>query len=98
EAVGRGGTRAYWRRYAMGDTVSSMPSSRRGFLLQVGAAPLLAQSGLLGRVWTAKWISAPGAPATEYCVCHFRRTLELTEKPARFLVHASGDNRYQLFV
>jgi hypothetical protein len=75
-----------------------MPSSRRGFLLQVGAAPLLAQSGLLGRVWTAKWISAPGAPATEYCVCHFRRTLELTEKPARFLVHASGDNRYQLFV
>ncbi|HEY1342580.1 MAG TPA: hypothetical protein VGF59_33990, partial [Bryobacteraceae bacterium] len=69
-----------------------MPSTRREFLLQVGAVPLLR------RVWSARWISAAGAPANEYCVCHFRRALELTEKPARFLVHVSGDNRYQLFV
>ena len=40
----------------------------------------------------------PGAPATEYGVYHFRRTFELAAKPERFVVHVSGDNRYQLFV
>ena len=39
-----------------------------------------------------------GAPATEYGVYHFRRTFELPAKPERFVVHVSGDNRYQLFV
>lgn len=29
---------------------------------------------------------------------HFRRTFELTEKPAQFTVYVSADNRYQLFV
>jgi len=48
--------------------------------------------------WSAHWISPPGAPATDYAVCHFRRTIELAAKPSRFVVHASGDNRYQLFV
>ncbi len=36
--------------------------------------------------------------ATEYGVYHFRHTFDLPAKPARFLVHASADNRYQLFV
>ena len=44
------------------------------------------------------WIAVPGAPAAEYGVYHFRRALELAAKPERFLAHASGDNRYQLFV
>ena len=64
--------------------------------------PLLAiaqeQDRLLRRAWTAKWISAPGAPPNDYGVYHFRRTIDLSAKPERFVVHASGDNRYQLFV
>ena len=77
-------------------------SSRRAFLLQVGAAPLAAalaqDDGLMRKTWTARWISVPGAPPTEYGVYHFRRTFELAARPEKFLVHASADNRYQLFV
>ncbi len=80
-------------------------SSRRSFLSQIGAVPLLAaplaaqdQAALLGRVWSARWISAPGAPPTEYGVYHFRRVLDLPARPDRYPVHVTGDNRYQLFV
>jgi hypothetical protein len=48
--------------------------------------------------WTARWISVPGAPPFDYGVYHFRRTFELGERPRRFLVHVTADNRYQLFV
>jgi hypothetical protein len=46
--------------------------ARRGFLAAAGAAPLFAQP-LLRRAWTARWITAPKAPANEYGVYHFRR-------------------------
>jgi hypothetical protein len=73
-----------------------MNFTRRDFLWQVSAAPL--EMRLLRQAWSAKWISAPGAPRTEYAVCHFRRSIDLAAAPPRFVVHASGDNRYQLFV
>src|SRR5450631_4289850 len=72
--------------------------TRRSFLLAAGAAPLLRGQSLLRGVWTARWIAAPKAPRTEYGVYHFRKTFDLAARPERFLVHASGDNRYQLFV
>ncbi len=53
---------------------------------------------LLRNYWTAKWIVHPTAPATQFGVFHFRKTLDLTEKPARFVVHVSADHRYRLFV
>ena len=74
--------------------------TRRVFLWQVGAglAVSAAENDFVSRVWSARWITAPGAPATEYGVCHFRRTFELASRPEHFVVHVSGDNRYQLFV
>ena len=48
--------------------------------------------------WSARWIYPPGAPPSDYGVYHFRRSFELPSKPASFVVHVSGDNRYQLFV
>lgn len=53
---------------------------------------------LLTKPWSARWIAAQGAPPTEYGVYHFRRAFDLVAKPASFVVHVSGDNRYQLFV
>src|SRR5579863_9581544 len=73
-----------------------MNFTRRQFLWQVSAAPL--QMRLLRQAWSAKWISAPGAPRTEYGVYHFRKTIDLAGVPSTFVIHASGDNRYQLFV
>jgi len=96
------------RSGAPGDTVVAMlHRTRRAFLLEVGAVPLLAaaprsaDSGddpLLRRTWTAKWIAAPASPANDYGVYHFRRTIDLAAKPGRFVVHVSADQRYQLFV
>jgi hypothetical protein len=48
--------------------------------------------------WTASWIEHPSAPGDGEGVFHFRKTLQLASKPARFLVHVSADNRYRLFV
>ncbi len=72
--------------------------TRRSFLLAAGAVPLLRGQSLLRRLWTAKWIAVPKAPSTEYGVYHFRKTFDLDARTERFVVHVSGDNRYQLFV
>ena len=53
---------------------------------------------LLNGSWNAHWISCPGVPLRAYGVYHFRKTLELQEKPAHFIVHVSADNRYILYV
>ena len=53
---------------------------------------------LLAKQWTAKWITATGAPNNEYGVYHFRKTFKLSAKPDKFVVHVSADNRYKLFV
>lgn len=53
---------------------------------------------LLTQKWPSRWISVPGASAFDYGVYHFRRSFDLTAKPASFVVHVTADNRYQLFV
>jgi hypothetical protein len=69
-------------------------------LMLAALAPPAARedAGPAPREWTARWISVPGASPFEYGVYHFRRELELKDRPSRFVVHVSGDNRYQLFV
>lgn len=53
---------------------------------------------LLRHQWDASWITHPTAPLTTYGVYHFRKTFDLTSQPESFVVHASADNRYRLFV
>ncbi|MGA2740429.1 MAG: alpha-L-rhamnosidase C-terminal domain-containing protein [Bryobacteraceae bacterium] len=53
---------------------------------------------LLTRAWSAHWISVPGAPPFDYGVYHFRRTFDLAAAPSSFLIHATADNRYKLYV
>ncbi len=48
--------------------------------------------------WKARWISVPGAAPHAYGVYHFRRSFELTAKPASFRIRVTADQRYQLFV
>lgn len=55
--------------------------------------PKLFQGG-----WNAHWITCPDVPAKAYGIYHFRKTLELNEKPSRFIIHVSADNRYVLYV
>jgi hypothetical protein len=53
---------------------------------------------LLTKRWQAHWLSVPGVSPHDYGVYHFRRTFDLAQRPATFVVHVTGDNRYQLFV
>ncbi|MGA0555897.1 family 78 glycoside hydrolase catalytic domain [Larkinella sp. VNQ87] len=48
--------------------------------------------------WKAQWIGHPTAPIRAYGVYHFRKSFELAQKPGRFVINVSGDNRYRLFV
>ncbi len=86
-----------------------MPFSLRPLLLSAAvAASLLAAGGerslhaqsinpkLLSERWQAQWIRTPGG--TGPGVYLFRRSFDLTTPPPRFVVHASADQRYQLFV
>ena len=53
---------------------------------------------LLGKPWTAQWITCPNAPERDAFVFHFRRVLELPTPPPHFIVHVSADNQFLLYV
>ncbi len=53
---------------------------------------------LLEGRWKARWISMPGEAVNVYGVYHFRKSVNLTDVPERFVVHVSADNRYKLYV
>jgi hypothetical protein len=73
------------------------------FLLLAISVSALAQTSPTSSVWTSqywpsRWILHPTAPARQYGIFHFRKAIELAQKPAHFVVHVSADNRYRLFV
>jgi hypothetical protein len=53
---------------------------------------------LVSHLWKAWWITHPEGPQREFGVFHFRKSFTLGSVPQRFLIHVSGDNRYELFV
>jgi alpha-L-rhamnosidase len=48
--------------------------------------------------WTAEWIGAPGVPQKDEVVLHFRKLIQLPQKPEHFLVDVSADNEFILYV
>lgn len=48
--------------------------------------------------WKAHWISNPDGPRREFAVFRFRKSFSLDVMPQHFVIHVSGDNRYELFV
>src|SRR5215212_433179 len=55
-------------------------------------------SRLLTARWDAHWIRPADAPAKAFGVYHFRKTFDLASVPARFVINATADNRYEIFV
>jgi alpha-L-rhamnosidase len=53
---------------------------------------------LLRQNWPARWIASPGFPPHEFGVYYFRKDFSLTGKPQHFVVHATADNHFRLFV
>jgi len=68
------------------------------------AAEVTSGSGLpvsdetLHQRWKAAWLACAGAPERDPGVFRFRKVLELASLPGRYVVHASGDQRFVLFV
>jgi alpha-L-rhamnosidase len=48
--------------------------------------------------WNAQWITCPNAPERDAFVFHFRKVLELPQKPEHFFIHVSADNQFLLHV
>ena len=48
--------------------------------------------------WVAWWVDCDDAPKADYAVTMYRRKFTLQEKPERFIIHVSADNRYKLYV
>lgn len=65
---------------------------------QAPAENLLISDSILHVKWHAKWIEAAGQAANSYGIYHFRKKIVLQTKPATFVVHVSGDNRYKFYV
>lgn len=61
------------------------------------AFPQTISPQLLNKKWNAWWLTSDDGGEV-YGVHHFRKKITLTTKPASFVVHVSGDNRYKLFV
>ena len=52
----------------------------------------------LKHTWAAKWITHPAASTLDYGVFLFRRSFDLEDKPDKYIIYVSGDNRYRLYV
>jgi hypothetical protein len=85
---------------------SCAPSAWVGATCGLLCATLFVHSAAFGQTpnsplprnkWTAQWISHPTASLREPGVFHFRKAIRLSKQPARFVVHVSADNRFQLF-
>lgn len=53
---------------------------------------------LLRTYWQAQWVSHPAVSQYTYGVFHFRKSIDLAQKPGSYVIHVSADNRYRLFV
>ena len=55
-------------------------------------------SAILQNRWPAFWVTVPNESPDGYGVYLFRKSVTLSTKPGKFIIHVSADNRYKLFV
>ena len=53
---------------------------------------------LLQQMWSAQWITSPNGPQRDPSVLHFRKVIELAQKPQHFIVYVSADNQFLFYV
>ena len=49
-------------------------------------------------LWSARWITSPDSPQRDLAVLHFRKSIELAQKPEHFIVQVSADNQFIFYV
>eukprot|EP00388_Colpodella_angusta_P020022 GDKJ01049984.1.p1 GENE.GDKJ01049984.1~~GDKJ01049984.1.p1 ORF type:complete len:798 (+),score=103.34 GDKJ01049984.1:145-2538(+) len=71
------------------------------FISLILSLPISAQQAsqkVLTQRWQADWIAPQNVNLKDFGVFHFRKSFDLAQKPAQFIINVSGDNRYRLFV
>lgn len=71
------------------------------FISLILSLPLSAQQAsqkVLTQRWQADWIAPQNVNLKDFGIFHFRKSFDLAQKPAQFIINVSGDNRYRLFV
>ncbi|HSS99739.1 MAG TPA: hypothetical protein VLK33_22045, partial [Terriglobales bacterium] len=48
--------------------------------------------------WSARWITSPDSPQRDVTVLHFRKSIDLSQKPEHFVVQVSADNQFIFYV
>jgi alpha-L-rhamnosidase len=48
--------------------------------------------------WSARWITSPDSAQRDVAVLHFRKSIDLAQKPEHFVVHVSADNQFIFYV
>jgi alpha-L-rhamnosidase len=71
--------------------------------LQAAPAIAVEQSSVISerwltQTWSAEWCAHPDGPGRDPAAFLFRKTFDLTAVPKQFVIHASADQRYQLYV
>ena len=90
--------RTFIQGCAAGTLLLAAETPRSADAAEPTVRPLGQAAALVSVQWTARWIFVPKASPADFGVYHFRRVFDLAAKPAAFIVHVSGDNRYQLYV
>ena len=49
-------------------------------------------------LWRARWITSPDSPQRDLTVLHFRKSIDLSQKPEHFIVQVSADNQFIFYV
>lgn len=80
--------------------MSNLKSILLGLLLFVVTVSSAQQINpdLFTKAWRAYWITVPNELPGDYGVYRFRKDVILKEKPEKYIIHVSADNRYKLFV
>src|SRR6185437_11562354 len=82
-------------------TPMRIQSARYLFLaLVVATAGILSsqEAVVAPKPWSAQWITYASVPQRDEAVLHFKKTIELSQVPAHFVVHVSADNQFVLYV
>lgn len=48
--------------------------------------------------WQGIWITHPNTAVRDYGIYHFRKQIHIDQKPDKYIVHLSADNRFKLYV
>src|SRR5882762_6668996 len=63
-----------------------------------GAAFAQTPAEMARYIWSAHWITCPDSPQRDTTVLHFRKAIELAQKPEHFVVQVSADNQFIFYV